>query len=247
MAERRETSVMTSIQELLRDAQQQEEQERQQAAQRARDEEQRRLDEQRNRQRQEEDRLRADEDDRLRRQHEEQRRQAEIQAMQLATVQRARAEAEAQSRFAEMAARQEHERQMHVLGQDKHKKRLTAILAALGAVVVIGGVAAGVAIKASTDRAAAAQAQLRGMQDEKDRLDQEQAKLRADLANTQDPVRIAALQQQLVDEQVRANALKDQMAQNKSTGHAVSGVGAKPGRAVAKPNCTPGDPLCSTL
>jgi hypothetical protein len=249
MAERKETSDMTSLQELLRDAQKQEEQEKQQAAQRARDEEQRRLDEQRKRQQEGEARLRAEEDERLRRLHEEQRRQAEIQAMQQATVQRAQAETEAQARLAEMAARQDHERQMHLLGQDKHKKRLTAILAALGAVVVIGAVVAGIAVKTSNDRAAAAQAQLRAMQDEKDRLDQEQAKLRADLANTQDPVQIAALQQQLADEQARESALKDQMTQNKKTGRTVTGAGAgaKRGPAPAKPNCAPGDPLCSNL
>src|ERR1019366_3585684 len=165
MAERQETSVMVSIQEILRDAQNREEQEKVEAETRAREEEQRQVDAARRRQDEEEARLRSEEDDRQRRSFEEQRRQAEIQAMQEAHVQRARSEAEAQARLAEMAARQEHERQLHALGQDKHKKRLTMILVALGAVVVIGGVGAGVAIKRSADQAATAQAQLRGMQD----------------------------------------------------------------------------------
>ena len=66
MAERQETSVMVSIQEILRDAQSREEQEKVEAERRAREDEQRRLDEARRKQEEGEARLRAEEDDRQR-------------------------------------------------------------------------------------------------------------------------------------------------------------------------------------
>jgi len=259
MAERQETSVMVSIQEILRDAQNREEQEKVEADRRAREEEQRRLDEIRRRQEEEEARLRSEEEDRQRRAYEEQRRQAEIQAMQEAAVQRARAEAEAQARLAEMASRQEHERQLHALSQDKHKKRLTFIVAGLAAFFVIGGITAGVVIKQASDKTAAAEAQLRALQDEKDKADQEQARLKAELENTKDPEKIAALQAELAAQQTKLQSLNTQIAQNKGGGGGGGGGGVRPaggggGGGASKPagpakpcNCTPGDPLCSCL
>ena len=58
MAERQETSVMVSIQEILRDAQSREEQEKAEAEQRAREAEQRRLDDIRRKQEEEAARMR---------------------------------------------------------------------------------------------------------------------------------------------------------------------------------------------
>jgi colicin import membrane protein len=256
MAERQETSVMVSIQEILRDAQHREEQEKVEADRKAREDEQRRLDDIRRKQEEEEARLRSEEEDRQRRAYEEQRRQAEIQAMQEAAVQRARAEAEAQARLAEMAARQEHERQLHALSQDKHKKRLTFIIAGLAAFFVIGGIGAGVVIKNASDKTAAAEAQLRALQDEKDKADEQQARLKAELENTKDPEKIAALQQQLAEQQAKLQTLNTQIAQNKGGGGGAvvrpagggGGGGASKPAGPAKPcNCTPGDPLCSCL
>jgi colicin import membrane protein len=257
MAERQETSVMVSIQEILRDAQNREEQEKVEAEHRAREEEQRRLDEVRRRQEEEEARLRAEEDDRQRRSYEEQRRQAEIQAMQEAHVQRARSEAEAQARLAEMAARQEHERQLHALSQDKHKKRLTFILVGLGALLFIGAIGGGVLYKNVHDKAQMAEAQLRSLQDEKDKADQEQARLKAQLENTKDPEQIAQLQAQLAEQQQKVQSLNTQISQKGSTPAVRGGGGgggggssgaSKPAGGSGKPcNCTPGDPLCSCL
>jgi colicin import membrane protein len=260
MAERQETSVMVSIQEILRDAQNREEQEKVEAERRAREDEQRRQDEIRRRQEEEEARLRSEEEERQRRAFEEQRRQAEIQAMQEAAVQRARAEAEAQARLAEMASRQEHERQLHALGQDKHKKRLTLIIAGLAVFFVIGGIGAGVVIKSNADKAEAATIQLRQLQDAKDKADQEQARLKAELENTKDPEKIAALQAQLAEQQTKLQSLNSQIVQNKGGGGGAvrGGGGGGGGGAASKPagggggsgkpcNCTPGDPLCSCL
>jgi colicin import membrane protein len=256
MAERQETSVMVSIQEILRDAQNREEQEKVEAEHRARADEQKRLDEVRRRQDEEEARLRAEEDERQRRSFEEQRRQAEIRAMQEAHVQRARSEAEAQARLAEMSARQEHERQLHALGQDKQKKRLTMILVALGAVLLVGAIGGGIAYKNVQDKAQATEAQLRSLQDDKDKADAEQARLKAQLENTKDPEQIAALQTQLAEQQQKLQTLNSQIAQKGPApvgGAAVRPAGAsggapKSGSGSGKPcNCTPGDPLCSCL
>jgi len=256
MAERQETSVMVSIQEILRDAQSREEQDKVEAENRAREEEQRRLDEIRRRQSEEEARLRAEEDERQRRTFEEQRRQAEIQAMQDAHVQRARSEAEAQARLAEMAARQDHERQLHVLGQDKHKKRLTIILVALGLFVIVGGVLGGVMLKKSSDETAALKAQAAELQAKIDDEKAKESRLSSEIANTKDPEKIAALQAQLDAERQHMQDL-EQQRQQKAPG-ASPGFRAPPGGGGGssgggppppkKPcNCTPGDPLCSCL
>jgi len=255
MAERQETSVMVSIQEILRDAQDREEQEKVEAERRAREEEQRRVDEIRRQQQMEEERLRAEEDDRQRRAHEEQRRQAEIAAMQEAAVQRARMEAEAQARLAEMTARQAHERQLHALGQDEHKKRLTYIAVGLGVLFFVGAIAGGVALKHASDEADALKAQTAALQAQIDDEKQKGDKLKAQLANAKDPAEVAALQAQLDAENARIQQLQNQQqtAAKKPT-YAGGGGGApaaKPaggGGGSGKPcNCTPGDPLCSCL
>jgi len=136
MAERQETSVMASIQDILRDAQSREEEERVEAENRARADEQRRIDDARRKQEEEAARLKAEEDDRERRIYEEKRRAAELAAMQGAAVERAKAETEAKARLAEMTARQDHERQLHALSQDKGKKNLRMILIGLAVLFI---------------------------------------------------------------------------------------------------------------
>jgi colicin import membrane protein len=255
MAERQETSVMVSIQEILRDAQNREEQEKVEAERQAQAAEQQRIMEARRRQEEEEARLRAEEDDRQRRLFEEQRRQAELGAMQEAAVQRARAEAEAQARLQEMASRQEHERQLHALSQDKHKKRLTFIIAGLAVVFVIAGIGGGVAIKRGMDEAAALKVQAAQLQSQLDETKAKEGSLNAELANTKDPEKIAELQNQLAALEQQKAQLQQQQAN--PTKKATYGGGGGGGGAVTKPagggggskpcNCTPGDPLCSCL
>jgi len=248
-AQRAETSVMTSIEDILKDAQSREEQDKLQAEQRARDEEQRRIDDLRKRQQDEEARMRAEEDDRMRRSHEEQRRQAEIQAMQEATVHKARAEAEAQARLAEMASRQEHERHLHTIGQDQHKKRLTMILAGLAAFIVIGGIVGGIAIKRSMDETAALKAQTEALKAQIDESNAKEAKLQAQLASAKDPAEVAAIQAALDAEKQRNLQLQSQAANPAKKGPTfVGGPAPGPKPPSGKPcNCTPGDPLCSCL
>ena len=256
MAERQETSVMVSIQEILRDAQSREEQEKVEAERRAREAEQLRLEEIRRRQEEEAARVRADEDERQRRAFEEQRRQAELAALQEATIHRARAEAEAQARLAEISSRQEHERKLHALSQDKHKKRVQVIAIALGVVFFVGAIGAGVVIKRTMDKADAAEVRARQLEADKQDVEQQQARLRDELASAKDPEKIAALESALAASKSKLDSIAAAAAEAKK-GNPV--VGAMPqgqarpkpaggGAAPGKPcNCTPGDPLCSCL
>ena len=250
MAERQETSVMVSIQEILRDAQSREEQEKAEAEQRAREAEQRRLDDIRRKQDEEAARLRAEEEERERRIFDEQKRQAELKALQEATIHRAKAEAEAQARHAEMTARQEHERQLHALSQDKHKKRLQMIAIALGVFFFVGAIGAGVVIKNVNDERDQAQAHARQLEADKQESLAQKERLTAELNQTKDPEKIAALQAALEEQQRKLENIQNRQA----TVHAAGGGAAHPPpktdtpTAPKKPcNCTPGDPLCSCL
>jgi colicin import membrane protein len=252
MAERQETSVMVSIQEILRDAQSREEQEKVAAEQRAREVEQRRLEDIRRKQDDEAARLRSEEQDRERRAFEEQKRQAEIRALQEATLHRARADAEAQARLAEMTSRQEHERQLHALKQDKHKKRVQMIAIALGVLFAVGAVGAGTVIARVMDQKNRAEQYAHQLENEKQENEQKQAQLRAELEQTKDPEKIAALQSQLDEQQKRLELIKSQQGQpvERKAGGPVTAPAPHqaPKPAAGKPcNCTPGDPLCSCL
>ncbi len=254
MAERQETSVMVSIQEILQDAQSREEQEKIEAEQRSRDAEQRRLEDIRRKQEEEAARLRLQEEERERRAFEEQKRQAELKALQEATIQRAKAEAESQARLAEMTSRQDHERQLHALTQDKHKKRVQMIAVALGVFFFVGAVGAGVVIKNVMDQKNAAEARANQLEADKQEVEQQTARVRAELEQTKDPEKIAALQAQLKEEQDKLEKIKTQQATQpeKKFAAPVGVAGAAPakkpgGPAAPKCNCTPGDPLCSCL
>ncbi|HEY4011771.1 MAG TPA: hypothetical protein VGM06_00420 [Polyangiaceae bacterium] len=252
MAERQETSVMVSIQEILRDAQSREEQEKVATEQRAREAEQRRLEDIRRKQEEEAARLRAEEQDRERRAFEEQKRQAEIRALQEATVHRAKAEAEAHARLAEMTSRQDHERQLHALSQDKHKKRVQMIAIGLGVLFAICAVGAGMFIARVTDQKNKAEQYAHQLESDKQENEQKQAQLRAELEQTKDPEKIAALQSQLEEQQRKLEQIKTQQAQTPER-KAVGGTFAAPAHTTQKAspgkpcNCTPGDPLCSCL
>jgi colicin import membrane protein len=254
MAERQETSVMVSIQEILRDAQNREEQEKLEAEQRARQEEQRRLDEARRRQEEEQARIRAEEAERQRRAFEEQKRQAEIQALQEAAIQKARTEAESQARLAEMTARQEHERHLHALNQDQGKKRLRLMLGGAAALLLVVAVGGGVAVKNSVDKANAAEAHARELQTKIDDTETEMRRVRSDLENAKDPEKIAELTSQLNAMKKERDRLEAEGAAQpgpKPVTHTVAGGGGgaqKPTSGTKAPcNCTPGDPLCSCL
>ncbi len=251
MAQRQESSVRVSIEELLREAHSREEQERRDAEERARETERRRIDELRQRQQAEEARLRAADADRARRAFDEEKRRVELQALHEGTVARARTEAEARARLAEMTSRQEHERSLHALRHDRHKKRLTRILVALTAFAVVGGTGAGVVIKRSEDDAAAADGRLRGVRDEKDRLEQEQAQLRQAIGNASDPADVARLEQQLADAQRQLRLFTVPTARTPAVRATAAATAVPPVRSAgptkASDTCIKGDPMCPTI
>jgi colicin import membrane protein len=249
MAERQETSVMVSIQEILRDAQSREEQEKVEAERRVREEEQRRLDEIRLRQQQEQDRLRAEEEDRRRRAFEEQKRQAELSALQEAAIARARMEAEAQARLAEMSSRQEHERQLHALSQDKSKRQLQIFLAGLGVLLFALAIGGGVMIKGAIDKANAAEARTHELEAKQEQAESEKRRLMAEMeAAKDDPAKAAALRDALAAAQRRIDEIrKEQTGARKTTAVAPTPPKSTQGQSAKPCNCTPGDPLCSCL
>jgi colicin import membrane protein len=161
-------------------------------------------------------------------------------------------EAESQARLAEQASRQEHERHLHAMGQDQHKKRLTFILVGLGVAFFAVAIGGGVAIKNAMDKASAADARAAALQAQADEAAAAKARLQAELENTKDPEKIAQLQAQLAEQQSKLQSLNKEMGQAPRPRAPSGGAAAKPagggGGGAAKPcNCTPGDPLCSCL
>jgi hypothetical protein len=249
MAERQETSVMASIQDILRDAQSREEQEKLEADRRVREEEQRRLDEIRRRQEQEQDRLRAEEEERGRKVFEEQRRQAELQAVQDAAMARARMEAESHARLAELTSRQEHERQLHALSHDKSKKGLQMGLAALGVLLLALAVGGGVWISNAIGEANAAKAAVRELQAKTEEAEADKRRLMSELANAPDKATAAEVQRKLDEANQRLTDLKNNQAAGPKRAAAAGPAKPNPANNTPKPACTcqAGDPLCSCL
>jgi hypothetical protein len=246
-----ESSVRVSIEELLREAHAREEQERRDAQERVREAERRRADELRRSRQAEEARLRAEDAERTRLAFDEEKRRIELRALHEGTIARAVTEAEARARLAEMTAQQEHERSLHALRHERHKKRLTRVAIALTAFAVAGGIVAGVAIKRSKDDAMTADARLRAVRDEKDQLEQEQARLKQAIGHASDPEEVARLQQQLADAQRQLRLVTAPAARTAAV-HAPPAVVAtpparSPGTVKASDTCPRGDPLCTTI
>ena len=256
MAERQETSVMASINDILRAAKEEE----------ARAQEQSRLDtvrkqqEEEDRARQaileEERRMKSEEDERQRRAFEEQRRQAEIAALQEATIQKAKMEAEAQARLAEMAARQAHEAKLHSFQHDKSKKTLKMAVIGASAFLVVALVGGGIIFKIQYDKAQAQSEQLQALQDKIAKAEEDRIKLQSELSNTKDPQKIAELQAKLAEKESAIININKEISANKGGGGGPvraggGGPAVKPagGGGGPKPacNCSPGDPLCSCL
>ena len=248
MAQRQESSVIVSIEELLREAHVREEQERRNAEASLRAAQERRLEELRQQQQAEEARVRAAATERALREFEEEKRRVELRALEEGAVVKARTEAEAQARLAEMTARQDHERSLHALRHDRHKKRLSRMVVALVAVTTVGGFGGGLAIKRSRDESAAADARLRSVRDEKDQLEQEQQRLQLAIANATDPAEVAELRTRLeaAERQVRSLPGPTPKANG---GHVTTPAGPAVKRPVppSSGTCIKGDPLCATI
>jgi colicin import membrane protein len=183
---------------------------------------------------------------------EEQRRAAEIAALREATVQRARMEAEAQARLAELTARQEHERHLSALNQDTSKKKwkLATTLTAIFLCVAVGG--GGVAIKLQYDKQRAAESELADLRGQIAEAEQEKAAIKAQLQSTRDPQRIAELTKELDDKNAIIGTLSSKLG-NKGGGPgpkttATVTATAATGKAPQGPcRCLDGDPTCSCI
>jgi colicin import membrane protein len=179
--------------------------------------------------------------------------------MEGAAVERARAEAEAKARLAEMTSRQEHERHLHALSQDKGKKNLKLLLVGLGVLAFVAAIGGGVAIKNSMDKTAAAEQSAAALRAQIDSAEAKRQELESQLTQanlTSDEA--ARLKQQLADEESKIATLQQGGGNAPAAAphpHPVGGGGGAPaakpaggGGGAAKPcNCTPGDPLCSCL
>ncbi len=248
-----ETSVLASIDDLLREHQRSVAAEETEARRRAERAERARIDAMDRERAEVEARRQATEDDARRRAFEEQRREAELAAMHEATVQGARVTAEGQARLAELAARQEHERHLSALARDGGKKRwkLATALTALFLCVAVGG--GGVALKVQLDKQRAAETELALLRDQIAQAEQEKAKIKAQLQDTKDPQRIAELTKELDDRNQTIGKLTTQLGNKGGTGPkpTVTATGTTPPTATAKPptvcKCLDGDPTCSCI
>lgn len=246
-----ETSVMASIEDLLREHQRSVAEEEIDARRRADDAARARAETARRAEAELEARRRGEAEEVRRHAFEAERREAELAAMHEATVQGARIAAEAKARMDELAARQEHERHLSALARDGGKKRwklATALTAAFLCVVVGGG---GIALKTQIDKQRAAELELASLRDQITLAEQEKAKIKAQLEDTKDPQRIAELKRELEDRNQTIGKLTTQLG-NKSG----SASGPKPTltattTATAKPpgvcKCMDGDPTCSCI
>jgi colicin import membrane protein len=230
-----ESSMMTSLQELLNfeDKRLREEEAQKEAKARAELEARRlarRIEEEKEARRLDELRKRED--------------AARLDAIRIGEVEKARAEADHRARIETMTAQQAHEATLAALTHDKHKKRLQIIVGVVVAILLIGGVGGGILFKQHQDetakRAAILEAQRKESEDRVRRLQSEiemnnrkEQELQASLANAKDEATRAKLQAELE-------------AQKKVTANVRGAMGKSPGDAPKKKssNCTPGDPLC---
>ena len=253
MSDRQESSVMASIQDILRDAQVREEEEKLAVQRRAEDDERARLDGIRRDQEAAEARLRAEEDERQRKAHEEERRQVELVALQEATITKAKMDAEAQARLAEIAKQQEHERNLAVVKNDAGKKRITAIAGGIGVVALLIAVGGGVMVKKANDDKVRIEREVSELRGQADKAEADAKRLRAERDNTKDPEKIAELERKLKraeeDAKAAVSKLSDRGAKppvGGGGGAPAGGVGAPAGGGGPKPGpkCPPGDPMC---
>ena len=190
MAEQKESSVLTSLTELMNlegdrikkedaDRKRHEEAETQarlDAERRAREDEERRLNVEDERKRVDDVRMREE--------------KARLEAIRHGEVEKARVEAETVARMEALRRQQDHEKELHVLSQDKHKKRLTYIVLGSGFMLVAVLVGGGIIIKGQLDQRKALEGQLNSLNADRDDLtrklgsattDEERARLQAEL------------------------------------------------------------------
>jgi colicin import membrane protein len=251
MAEKNESSVLFSLQELMnleeeriheeeseRAAREQAERERQEAEARAkREAEERRIQEEEERRRQEELRKREEE--------------ARLEAIKQAEIAKAQQEAEHRARMEALARQQEHEQRLAALQADQGKKKLKMAVGAAVAVLLVGAVGGGVAFKNAQEKAEKEKALLMAEAERvKSEADAQVRKLEETLKNNESmsEAQRLALEKDLEEARKKAaEAAKDvgKPATASSPSRSSSprpAPASKP--APSRSACAPGDPLC---
>lgn len=257
MAEQKESSVLFSLKELMNleeDRIRQEEDDRQRKADA---EMQARLDAERRAREAEEARLRDQESQKRAEEQRAREEQARLEAMRQAEVERARVEAENAARMQAMQAQQEHERQLTHIKESQGKKKATYIAGGIGALLLIGLVGGGFALKSQADKQAAAEAAHKvEMAEYEAKLQKAQKDLEAQNAAVKDLEGAVANAKTDAEKKAAESALLAAKEEQKKRAGQVSSIGQKPpaaanpgGQSKPKPpcNCQPGDPLCSCL
>lgn len=251
MAEQKESSVLFSLKELMNLEEERIKKEDDDRKRKEEAEAQARMDAERRQREEEERRLRA-EDERKRGEEARAREEAaRLEAIRHAEVEKARIEAEGQARMEALRRQQEHEKELHVLSQDKHKKRLTYIAMGAGFLVIAVAVGGAIVIKGQMDKAKQLEAQLNSLNADRDDLqrklrsattDEERARIQAELDAKNAEI------ENMKKNPTTAQQTKPVVKQPTVTGPAVT-TAKKPqchmldGTKVA--SCTPGDSLCS--
>jgi colicin import membrane protein len=192
----------------------------------------------------EEARIRAEEEARHAEEVRRKEEAARVEAIKQGELERARSDAAHRARMEQMTAQQAHEYQVAALTQDKTKKKLQIIVGIAVGVLLIGGVAGGLAFKAHQEeaqkKAAILEAQrkdteerLRRLQNEFELARRKEEELQGSLANAKDEATRAKLQAEL----------DAQRAKTQAAGKAVKGGGPSDA-PTKKKQCAPGDPLC---
>jgi colicin import membrane protein len=258
MPEQKESSVLFSLKELMNleeDRIRQEESSRK-AKQEA--ELQARLEIERRAREDEESRIRAEDE---RRRSEEQRTRedaARLEAIHQGEVEKARLDAENAARLEQMRHQQEHERQLHALSQDKHKKRLTMAAVGVSLLLVVGAIGGVTAYTSARDKAAAAaaeqaranqelQAQLASLTKQADDEKANMDNLNAQLGAANDVATKLALEKQLAEAKKQAEITAAARAKLRSSGGGGGGNTSGPAKPRAACTCQAGDPLCSCI
>ncbi len=252
MAEQqKESSVLFSLQELMRLEQDRIQQEEEDKRRRAENEVRAREDAERRAREDEQNRLRAEEE---RRRIDDQRRREEaarLEALRQGEVERARVAAEEQARLEAMRQEQAHALEVARLKQDKHKKNLTIGIAAIAATLVIGASVGGYFWNKSSEEAHATQARL---EEEKRQQEVDKRRLEAMLDEQQRRVdeligKLSAAQNDADRSRIQKELQDAQREKQRIRGQIHQGPGDRPAGNTPRPPCTcaKGDPLCSCL
>lgn len=250
MSDQKESSVLFSLKELMNieedrikketsdlEATARAQREAKEAADRAaRENEERRI-------REEEDRRRAEE---MRRREEA----ARLEAIQQGEVERTRLEAEQRARMEAMAAQQRHEQQLATIQHQSGSKKLKVIVGVIGTVLVLGGIGAGVAMKANKEQSEREKAALAA---DKARVEEEARQLREDMSKAEAKMSDLMAQLNSAQNDAEREALKrkiEAVEKERSSLRSRQGGGSAPAGDKPPPpkkQCPPGDPLCSEL